>query len=83
MLQFAFIYLLHILSRHGSEVDGMMGNLKMSEGVKQSGRGGVGKWVELTVFRLRIVHKGRKCVLAAPGHATDQLGMPGSKFHAI
>ena len=53
MLQFAFIYLLHILPGHGLEVDGMMGNWKMSEGVKQS-RGKVGKWVELTVFRLRI-----------------------------
>lgn len=60
----------------------MMGNWKMSEGVKQS-RGKVGKWVELTVFRLRIMHKRRKWVLAAPGHAIDQLGMPGSKFHAI
>ena len=82
MLQFAFIYLLHILSGHGSEVEGMMGNWKMSEGVKQSG-GEVGKWIELTVFRLRIVHKERKWVLAAHGHAVDQLGMPGSKFHAI
>ena len=54
MLQFAFIYLLHMLPGHGLEVDGMMGNWKMSEGVKQS-RGKVGKWVELTVFRLRIM----------------------------
>ena len=45
--------------------------------------GEVGKWIELTVFRLRIVHKERKWVLAAHGHAIDQLGMPGSKFHAI
>ena len=82
MLQFVFIYLLHILPGHGLEVDGLMGNWKMSEGVKQS-RGKVGKWVELTVFRLRIVHKRRKWVLAAPGHAIDQLGMPGSKFHAL